>query len=963
MAGVSVAEAGFGFGVLGPLEVRFAGARVSIGGPRHRALLTALLIRPNAVVSIDHLVEALWEDPPVRATELLYGRVAEVRRAMRSVAGRPVPDLETHEGGYLLRVADGALDAQRFERLVEAGSRAAQAGDHRRAAGLQREALALWRGPALADVADLPGAEAEIARLQELRIRAVEARVDADLAQGRHHELIAELVALVAEYPLNERLWGQLMLARHRSGRLGEALATFDAARRELVERLGTEPGEHLRGLHRQLLRPDLESSPDVPVPVVVLPRPLTTFIGRDSEVATVRRLLRTHRLVTVTGVGGAGKSRLALEAAAGRAAWLVELAALTQPDLLPDAVADALGLPPHSTRPRLDSVVEHLRGVDGLLILDNCEHLLGSAAGLAERILAGCPGLRVLATSRERLGVTGEVLLPLLGLAMPEAGAATAESAGRSSAVRLFVERATAVSPGFALTDRNATAVAAICRELDGLPLAIELAAARANAFTIAELAARLGDRFGLLRGGRTAEPRHRTLHAVMDWSYRLLDDDERRLFARLSVFAGRFELSWAEQLAADLHPPATTAGIVAALVDKSLLSHESGRYRMLETLRAYGAEQLAEHGDLDHTRDRHAALVVAIADDPHQQFEGDGTAAQLVGATIEQFRTAMDWSADRGDAQTAQRIAEALTLHWHEPGQHAVDRRWLQSTLHRGEHISPTVRARALSGLTLLAAHQGDLDAATVAGEEAAALFQEAGDMDRYAIVLRRLAFAEIFCGSLNRADALLNRAQQATANPKPGVGAAVLTERALTALLLTDFDRAAQLSDDVHKILRDVDNPDLLTYTTLIRAEATRNLSGPAAGAEWLCAALRRIDGTGWLWNTALGLQVASRFFDDLGLPRQEVIVLSAVHELLQQPGGALLRWAERHNHKRLASLRETLGTERFEALVWEGRTRPVIDLLDEAHRQLSPPNLHIAHEHVQTARRSPPETGPA
>jgi predicted ATPase/DNA-binding SARP family transcriptional activator len=942
-----VGESGFGYGVLGPLEVRFAGAPAPVGGPRHRALLTALLIRPNTVVSIDHLAETLWEDPPARATELLYGRISEVRLAMRSAAGRPVPDLETYTGGYLLRVADGALDVQRFERLVEAGLRAAEAGDHRRAAELQSEALGLWRGPALAEVADLPGAAAEIARLGELRMRAVEARVDAHLAEGRHREVIAELVALVADHPLNERFWGQLMVARHRSGLLSEALATFDTARRELVERLGTEPGEHLRGLHRQLLGPDLELTPDVPVPVAVLPRPLTTFIGRDSEVATVRRLLATQRLVTVTGVGGAGKSRLALEAGAGRTAWLVELAALTQPDLLADVVGDALGLPPHGARPRLDAIVEHLRGVDGLLILDNCEHLLDSVAGLAERVLAGCPGLRILATSRERLGVTGEALLPLPGLAMPVAGAATAESAGRSFAVRLFVERATATDPGFALTDRNATAVAAICRELDGLPLAIELAAARANAFTVDELAARLGDRFGLLsRGSRTAEPRHRTLHAVVEWSYRLLDDDERRLFARLSVFAGRFELGWAEELAADLHPPATTATIVAALVDKSLLSQESGRYRMLETLRAYGIERLAEQDELEHVRDRHAALVVAIADDPHRQFGGGSTAAQLVGATMEQFRTAMEWSADRGDAQTALRIAAALNLRWHGPGQYLVGRRWLQLKVHGGGDVSPVVRARALSGLTLLAAHHGDLDAATAAGEEAAALFREAGEMDRYAIVLRRLAFAEIFSGSLRWADALLFRAQQATTSPKPEVRAAVLAERALMALLLGDWDQAARLSDEVHQILRDADDADMRTYTTLIRAEAVRNLSGPAAGAEWLGAALRRIDGAGWLWNTALALQVASRFFDGLGRPQQEVVVLSAVHELLRRPGGALLRWAERHNRKRFAWLRDSLGAERFEALACEGRTRPVIDLIDEVHRQLSPPDLHTS-----------------
>ena len=938
VAEVSIVEEGFNYAVLGPLEVQFAGAPVSVGGPRHRALLAALLVRPNSVVSAGHLVETLWEDPPERAIELLYGRIAEVRGIMRAAAGRAISDLETHHGGYLLRVADGALDAQRFERLVERGWRVARAGDHRGAAELQRQALSLWRGPALTEVAGRPEAEAEIARLQELRLRAVEARIDADLAEGRHGELIAELVALVAEHPLNERLWGQLMLARYRCGLVGEALATFETARRELVEQLGTEPGPGLQRLHRQMLRLDLELTPDVPVPVAVLPRPLATFIGRDGELAALRRLLRAQRLVTVTGVGGAGKSRLALQAGADvGAVWLVELAALTQPSSLADAVGDALGVAPQGTRSRMDVIVEHLRDVDGLLILDNCEHLLDVVAGLIERILAGCPGLRVLATSRERIGVTGEALLPLPGLGVPEEGVATAVLAGRSPAVRLFVDRATATDPRFTLTDRNAAVVAKICRELDGLPLAIELAAARANAFTVDELAARLGDRFGLLsRGSRTAEPRHRTLHAVVDWSYRLLDDDERFLFARLSVFGGRFELAWAEELAADEYPPATTAGIVAALVDKSLLSQESGRYRMLETLRAYGIERLAERGDLDRVRDRYAALVVAIADDP-QQFGGDGTAAQFVGATMEQFRTAMEWSADRGDAQIAQRIAAALTLHGHEPGQHVAGRRWLQLTLPGGD-VSPVLRARALSGLTLLAAHQGDLDAATAAGEQAAALFQEAGDMDRYGIVLRRLAFAEIFSGSLRRADALLIRAQQATASPNPGVRAAVLAECALMALLLADWDRAVRLSDEVHEILRDADDPKLLIYTTLIRAEAVRNLSGPAAGAEWLCAALRSIDGTGWLWNPALGLQLASRFFHELGLPPQEIVALSAVHEMVRRTGGALHRWAERHNRKRLTELRKTVPSERFEALWQQGRTRPVMDLIDEVHRQL-------------------------
>ncbi|WP_051800074.1 BTAD domain-containing putative transcriptional regulator [Catenuloplanes japonicus] len=921
--------------VLGPLEVWRDGAPVTIGGPRHRAVLAALLVRPNTVVSAGRLAEMLWAEPPPRATELLYVRVAELRRAMRAAGGEDGPDLVTHENGYLLRVAEDGLDAWRFARLIEDARRADQATAGERL----RAALALWRGPAFAELAG--GAEAEVARLEELRIRAVEARVDADLATGRHDEVIAELVALVAAHPLHERFWGQLMLARYRAGRAGDALATFDDARRELAQRLGADPGPELRRLHTEMLRQDTALAPG---PARTPGLPLTGFVGRERELADADRLLAAHRLVTITGVGGVGKTRLAAEIAArAPGKWFVELASLTQPDLLPEAVGDALGLPSHHARPRTELIIEHLCGANGILVLDNCEHLVDAAAAFAVTVLAGCPGLRVLATSRERLGITGEALLPLQGLGLPEPGTATAESAGRAPAVRLFVARATAVDPTFALTDDSAAAVTASCRELDGLPLAIELAAARVNAFAIDELAARLDDRFGLLsQGSRTAAPRHRTLHAVVDWSYRLLSDEERGMFTRLSVFAGRFDLDWAEQFAADLHPPAAVARLIAALVDKSLLMREAGRYRMLETLRAYGLEQLDASGRLEAVRDRHAALVAGLADSLWNERVGSGRDrwVRLLDTTMEQFRAAMEWAVARGDAATALRVAAALSTYWHSRGQYVVGRRWMTLALEADGEVPPAVRARALSGLIVITSMQGDLEVARAAGAEAVTIFTQINDRRGYGLAMRRLATAEGFGGTLDRAEALMVESHAvAVATGWPWLLGWTLTQQGLVASARDDWELAARLSTEAEEVLRDTDDPEVLTFATLLSAEAARNLRGPAAGAERLCAALRAFVRERLLWGLSLALFYTSRVFGDLDRPHREVLLLSAGHELRRTTGGSFFFWLADHQERRLAQLRDVLGEADFRAQWDAGRTRPVGEIIDEACAELT------------------------
>ena len=453
-----------------------------------------------------------------------------------------------------------------------------------------REALALWRGPPLPDVADEPFAQAEIARLDALYLQALEDRLDADLAKGLHGDAIVELEACVAKHPLRERFWCQLMLAQYRAGRQGEALQTYQTVRALLIERLGVEPGKELRELHSAILGQDRALEPLTPVPGEPpnnLPRQLATFIGRAWELTEIQELLQRGRLVTLVGVGGAGKSRLALEAATNSllqfpdGTWLVELAALAQPGLVARTLASVLGVHEHPEWPLVDLVAEHLRTAKTLLVLDNCEHLLDEVAALAQRLLQSCSRLSILATSRERLGITGELLRPVSGLAVPEPDADDASEIGDADASRLLVERAAAVRPGFRLDHRTAAAVAQICRQLDGLPLAIELAAARVNALEVEQIASRLDDRFRLLdHGDRTALARHRTLRAVVDWSYGLLSSAERRLFDRAAVFIGGFTLVAAEAICAEPDGDAI-ANVISRLVDKSLILSEPSSQR----------------------------------------------------------------------------------------------------------------------------------------------------------------------------------------------------------------------------------------------------------------------------------------------------------------------------------------------------------------------------------------------
>ncbi|MBD3141157.1 AfsR/SARP family transcriptional regulator [Microbispora bryophytorum] len=780
--------------LLGALEVLDDdGAPVAVAGTRVRALLALLALRPGRLVPADRLVDALWEDdPPANAANALQTLVKRLRAAL----GRPGA-VVWRDGGYVLDVEPGQVDAHVFtaltlsyatgalpDRMADGEVPGAELDD---ACAELDEALALWRGPALADLRAVAYLAAAAARLEERRLAVVEARAAAYLALGREVDLSAE----VAAHPLRERLSALAMRSFARSGRQAAALALYERVRRALADELGVDPGPELRAAHLDVLRgrettPAYERparTPDAPgtsgtgtsgTPGGSVDgagrragrvwAPPTTFVGREEEVTHLAALLRESRLVTIVGAGGAGKTRLAVETALrasgdaaaanrvagesaardsaaresatgegaagedgddaggsrsygesghGEGAWLAELAPLTDPADVVRSVLDALGA---DAEPRVggdwrrdppdpaELLVASLAGREVLLILDNCEHVIDAAAGLAELVLRRCPGVRVLATSREPLGVPGEMLAPIPPLGLPPEGvtSVTPREAGEYPAVRLLVDRARAVSPGFALDDHTTPHVVTICRRLDGMPLAIELAAARIRALGPERLAARLDDRFRLLTGGsRTALPRHRTLSAVVEWSWDLLTPEERTLAERLAVFAGGATLDDAEPVCGG--DGLDVVAVLPSLVDKSLLETPGdGRFRMLETLRAYALRRLTDSGELDRYRRRHAAHFLRLAEEAEPRLRGAGQLEWMARLTAEQdnLNAALRWAVDFREAETALRLCGTLSWYWWLRGHRGQAAAWAGQVLELVPEGPPAGLVRAYAG-----------------------------------------------------------------------------------------------------------------------------------------------------------------------------------------------------------------------------------------------------------------------
>ncbi|MEU8581731.1 AfsR/SARP family transcriptional regulator [Streptomyces abikoensis] len=745
------------YGILGTTSAHSDdGQPLALGGSRLRALLAALALRPGRIQSVPALIDAVWDgEPPADATGALQALVGRLRRVVgrETVASAP--------GGYRLCAEPDDVDLHRFERLAGEGERALADGDPAKAAVLLDDALALWRGPALAD---LPGATATAgARPEARRLAARRARLAATVALGDAAGALPALAELCAEHPLDEPLHALRLRALRAAGRPAEALAAYEAVRRHLADRLGTEPGPELRALHAELLAPEAaagsappgsltgadrrrggESAPVPPLPGTgAAPRTpgepgglppgkregagqghpsrrdgehpapaspavpdraqrgnlrarLTSFVGREDDIDRIREDLTRHRLVTLLGPGGAGKTRLSQEAAETAAGpwpdgvWFAELAPVDDPATVPEAVLTALGARETVVRGTtaeglraatdaialdpLARVAEHCERRRMLLVLDNCEHVIDAAARLAETLLAHCPGVTVLATSREPLAVPGELVRPVEPLPDPVA-------------LRLLADRGAAARPGFRVAD-DPEACAEICRRLDGLPLAVELAAARLRMLTPRMLADRLDDRFRLLTSGsRTVLPRQQTLRAVVDWSWDLLDEPERAVLRRLAVFSGGCGLEQAEEVCAD--GTAVTAPDVAvllgSLVDKSLVvavptADGEMRYRLLETVGEYSAERLEEAGERADAQHRHMVAFRELARTADPALRGPGQRAWLDRLELEHdnLRTALRHAVATGDEQEALCLVLSLGWFWQLRDHRADARHW---------------------------------------------------------------------------------------------------------------------------------------------------------------------------------------------------------------------------------------------------------------------------------------------
>ncbi|MEU1403957.1 BTAD domain-containing putative transcriptional regulator [Streptomyces sp. NPDC005728] len=677
------------------------GTPLPIGGPRLRTLLTAFALRPGRTATPDTLIDEVWADtPPQDAPAALQALVARLRRTL----GRHT--ITSAQGGYRLEATEDDVDLYVFERLTHTAAKALAAGDPATAHRTLTDALALWHGPALADLPDRTAAT----RPEALRLEATRARATAALDLGRAQDVVPELRELTASHPYDEPLHSLLIRALRDTGRPADALAAYESARRTLADTLGTDPGPELKALHASLLKqepPAAAPAPTRPPERTGNLRPrLTSFVGREPELEAIRSDLHRARLVTLTGPGGSGKTRLAEEAAAGLPqAWLVELAPLDRPEAVPGAVVSALGLREtvlltnDLVTPQADPtalLIEYCAPRSHLLILDNCEHVIGAAAALAETLLTHCPGLTVLATSREPLGVPGESVRPVEPL-VPE------------QAYRLFTERARTVRPDADAVLRDTGAVAEICRRLDGLPLAIELAAARLRLLTPRQIADRLDDRFRLLTSGsRTVLPRQQTLRAVVDWSWELLDERERTVLREVSVFAGGWDLAAAEAVCTG---PA--ADLIGALVDKSLVvaapegpaapgapdcpgGFGGMRYRMLETIHEYATERAAEVPELRVAAERrHRAWVRALVEQAEPRMR---SAAQLpwiahLESELDNIRAALDRTLRAGDEAQAGAIVLAIGWFWwlRNYRQEAIE--WVRRVLRLGTAARDTL------------------------------------------------------------------------------------------------------------------------------------------------------------------------------------------------------------------------------------------------------------------------------
>jgi predicted ATPase/DNA-binding SARP family transcriptional activator len=964
------------FGVLGPLEVAEAGSQLRLGGPKQRAVLATLLLHANKVVSADSLVEAVWgETPPANARQTLQVYVANLRRLLNRGSVDGTERLAIRHGGYSVLVRPGELDLDAFRQKAEAG-RAGRGTDPRNAADLFASALAVWRGPAFPDLGVTGLTPPEVVALEEQRLGVLEDRVDADLDAGRGTELVAELDALVATCPLRERLHGQRMVALYRAGRQADALQAYQAARQSLLDQLGVEPGPELARVEQAVLlqEPWLESS----VPAVrtrsVLPASAHSLVGRQEELCALEGLLGAGvgvgkgvgvdvgvrdgraRVVSLLGPGGTGKSRLALEVARRvqssfpDGVFFVPLSAVTDPRLVVPTIANVLRVKETSDRPLGSVVTDRLSDQVTLLVLDNFEQLLPAAGAIAE-LTEGAPALKVLVTSRAALNISAEYQYHLAPLPLPplppEDGHLGPERLRGNTAVELYVDRARAVVEGFELTEDNAEAVVRICHRIDGLPLAVELAAARVRVLAPDALLRRLDAHLQVLRGGPADVPtRQRTLRDTIAWSYDLLDPPERVLFATCAVFAGGCTLGALEAVSADPTDGAAARDAsgdvggdggedvldsVDSLVGQSLLRrHETCgglRFFMLQTIRDFAGELLDASPAAALTRRRHAEYYLRLAGEGAAGLAGARQEDWLVRLTAERdnFRAALTWSAgEHGDPGTALGLAGALTRFWEMTGGLEEGEQWLESALQMGAGQPPELLQPVFTGAGTVAWAKGDHVRATELHQRALGLARETGNRAAEAFALNNLGVQALDRLDFPAAKALYEEAQAIAASiDEPLIGAMVKHNLGESLTRQADLAGAAAMYREALDVFRAHGN-------TWYVAGTLRGLAGTAlrqGDHGYARDALResvelatQLGANLWI---AEDLEALSALAQADGDPARAVVLLGTAEQVRRRIG-IPVEELEREEWEHLAgSLRDQLGDDAFTGSWAEGQ----------------------------------------
>ncbi len=889
-----------GFRLLGPMEITVGGRPARLPGAAERALLAQLLLSPGRTIAATTLVDRLWAESslPVDPMNALQVRVSKLRRSLAAIGA---PELVAREGvGYRAAVDPARVDAVDFVMRVRA-ARAGGSVDEGNVGpddlAAYDEALELWRGEALSDFATEPWATAEAVRLAGLRLAALTERAQIALALGRHHEVVGDLEPLVTEDPTLESLAGLLMVALYRSGRQAEALEVYARTRAMLDEDLGLEPSATLRSLHERVLRQDvsLGGAPDPSPAPAAAPSPTSTprvrgpadrtraavptnlpatarpLIGRDRELDTITEVVADSRLLTLIGPGGAGKTSLAVAAAVRVAgtfpdgAFEVRLSPVTTAQQVPLAFADALGVPLDGAAADPDvrqRLVAFLGARRMLLLVDNCEHVVDAAAGLIAQILSRCPGVTVLATSREALAVPDEMQIAVGPLPAAPEGTPAAQVLDFPAA-QLFVERARSVRPGSHYGDADLLAVGRIARALDGIPLALELAAARVAAMSPTEISERLEQRFALLTSGaRTAEARQQTLRATVDWSYALLTEQEQLVFRRLAIFHDGCTLVAAEAVVSD--ESVSTGQVldtVGRLVDRSMLVAEPGattRYRMLETVRHYAEERLAEFGEVQTLGDRHTTYFRALVEETESALRGHGQREAFrrlredranVGSALAHL------AGPTGDRDAALTMAGSLGLFWHL-GRHLEGREVLRRLM-AGEGGSPQARARALQAVSLVErpraclVHPSPRCAETA--RESLQIFEEVGDAPRAALSRVLLAVEGVTGRDAARSEELLAEAEREFVREEDLWGQGVIGfVRMETALKRGDPEVAVPTGRATASVFRQLDDPWGLSATLYHLGWGLRQFGRYDECARVLEEAIDVASGAA-LWNT--------------------------------------------------------------------------------------------------------------